>query len=304
MSVAIPEHFLRFADLSPSWAEWMDRLPRLMSTVVAEWRLRIDGVVATGEGALVVPVLTEDGTKAAAKFGWPHPEAEHEHLALRAWAGDGVVQLLRADPRRSVLLLERADASRDLTRMPVLAACEIIAGFYERLHRPAIPQLDRLSEQAARWSEELTILRAGNLVPRRYVEQAIALARDFAADPATDGALVHTDLHYFNVLAADREPWLVIDPKPLSGDPAYEVAPVLWNRWEEAAATGNLRTAILDRLYAVVDRAGLDEDRARAWVVVREMVNVKEAVASMQRGQALDTDWATIATTITKAVQR
>jgi streptomycin 6-kinase len=302
--VVIPEHFLRFAEISPSWSRWIDALPRLMSSVLAEWQLQVDGRVATGQGAVVVPVLTAEGRRAAVKFGWPHPEAEHEHLALRAWGGSGAVQLLRADPHRSVLLLERAHADRDLTTVPVLEACETIAGFYRRLHRLAIPQLDRLSDHAKRWANELTALRVDNLVPRRYVEQAASLARDFAADPATDGALLHTDLHYFNVLAADREPWLVIDPKPLSGDPAYEVAPVLWNRWDEAVATGNLRNAILDRLYAVVDTAELDEDRARAWVVVREMVNVKWAMESAGAGRPLDAHWVTIATTITKAVQR
>ena len=65
------------------------------------------------------------------------------------------------------------------------------------------------------------------------MEQAVSLGRDFVADPASVGTLIHGDLHYENVLAGDREPWLVIDPKPTSGDPHYEVAPLLWNRWDE-----------------------------------------------------------------------
>ena len=76
------------------------------------------------------------------------------------------------------------------------------------------------------------------------------------------------------MLAAEREPWLVIDPKPLSGDPAYEVAPLLWNRWEEAMSAVSPRQALLDRLFTVVDVAGLDEDRVRDWIIVREVCNV------------------------------
>ena len=57
-------------------------------------------------------------------------------------------------------------------------------------------------------------------------------------DAATTGTLIHGDLHYENVMAADREPWLAIDPKPMSGDPHYEIAPMLWNRFEELAAPG------------------------------------------------------------------
>ena len=269
---------------------------------MAAWSLTTDGPVSSGQTAVAVPVLTERGEAAVAKFGWPHPESEHEHLALRAWAGQGAVRLLQADPRRSVLLLERATADHDLTALPVIEACEVVAGLYPQLHRPAIPQLARLSDQAARWAEELSRLRTDPAVPRRYVEQAAGLARDFAADPATDGRLLHTDLHYFNVLAAEREPWLAIDPKPLSGEPAYEVAPMLWNRWDEAVATGNIRNALLDRMYALVDAAELDEDRVRAWVVVREMVNI--AWSLTDESAVTSDDWVTSAITIIKAVQR
>ena len=73
-------------------------------------------------------------------------------------------------------------------------------------------------------------------MPSRLVDQAVSLGRDFVTDPAIDSRMIHGDLHYFNVLAADREPWLVIDPKPMAGDPHYEVAPMLWNRWEEVVA--------------------------------------------------------------------
>lgn len=303
MSVELPEEFRGFANRSPEWADWLAALPRLVVDVLAEWSLVPDGAVLYGQSGCALPVSSSTGP-AVVKFGWPHPEARHEHLALRAWAGAGAVRLLQADPRRSVMLLERADAGRDLTSVPVLEACEVVAGLYGQLHRPAIPQLDLLSGHAARWAAELAALRDHPLVPRRYVEQAAALARDFAADPATDGLLVHTDLHYFNVLAADREPWLAIDPKPVSGEPAYEVAPMLWNRWHEAVASGNIRNAVLDRMFALVDAAELDEERVRAWVILREMVNIKWSLTE-GAGDAADlTTWVTTAITIIKAVQR
>jgi streptomycin 6-kinase len=254
-----------------------------------------------GETASVVPVRTRSGEPAALKVGWPHPEAEHEHLALRAWSGDGAVRLLRADPRRSAMLLERADPGHDLNQVPDREACEVVAALYSRLHRPAIPQLTRLSEHAAHWTGTLAELRGRDVVPRRFVDQAGSLARGFADDPATDGVLLHTDLHYANVLAAQREPWLVIDPKPMSGDPAYEVAPMLWNRWDEAVADGDPRGATLERMFTLVDLAGLDEDRVRAWVVVRMMVNAWWAITS---GAPDVATWLTQAVTLVKAVQR
>jgi streptomycin 6-kinase len=281
-------------------ARWRAQAPRLVAALCAEWQLRPDGAAMAGETASVLPVLTDTGEAAVLKVVWPHAEAEYEHLALRVWAGHGAVRLLRADPRRYALLLERADPGHDLHSLPDLEACEAVAAFYSRLHVAAPPQLDRLSAHAARWARELAALRSDR-VPRRFAERASALARDLAADPGTDGALLHTDLHYANVLAAQREPWLVIDPKPLSGDPAYEVAPMLWNRWDEVVGGGDLRTAVLRRMFALVDGAGLDEDRVRAWVSVRMMVNAKWALTS---GQPDPHRWLTQAVTLVKAVQR
>lgn len=268
--------------------------------LVERWELVEDGPAQHGFGAIVWPVRTKAGLPAALKIGWPHEEAEHEHLALRAYDGDGAVRLHTADPHHFALLLERADSSRDLNSVPVLEACEIIATLYGRLHRPALPQLRLLSDQAAGWAARLRKLHDHPAVPRRLIDQAAALAADFATDPATDGFIVHTDLHYFNVLAAEREPWLVIDPKPLSGDPCFEIAPLLWNRVEEAAATGNIRHALLERLFTVVDTAGLDEDRVRNWVIVRELVNV---MWTLEEDHAPD-NWLTNAIVIAKAVQR
>jgi streptomycin 6-kinase len=140
------------------------------------------------------------------------------------------------------------------------------------------------------------------------VDQATALGRGFASDPSTDGVLVHTDAHYANVLAADREPWLVIDPKPLSGDPHYEPAPLLWNRWPEIAADpSGVRRAVRRRLDTVVEGLGLDPDRARDWVVLREMCNalwVLEGAERSGRGlSAAAREELTVAVTIAKAVQ-
>ncbi len=299
MPVEIPAPFLAFAGRQEGWAEWLARLPRLVRDVVDEWELTPDGLAMHGECALVVPVRTRSGEAAVAKFSWPHPEAEHEHLALQAWGGDGAVRLLRADPRRWVMLLERVH-TRDLTTVPAVEACEIVAGLYKSVHVPALPQLRRLSDESRRWHDELLALPSDARVPRRYVEQAASLAGDFAADDATDGTMVHGDLHYFNVLAAERVPWLVIDPKPVSGEPCFDVAPLLWNRWSEVVATGDVRTAVRDRFHATIDTAMFDEERARDWVVVREIVN---AMWSIHDGCEPQPGWITRCIAIAKAVQ-
>ncbi|MET9275900.1 aminoglycoside phosphotransferase family protein [Kribbella sp. NPDC003557] len=301
MPVEIPAGLLVVASRGQDWADWLDRLPRLVRELLDEWQLRVDGTAAYGNCALVVPVLV-DGRPAVLKVQFPHWEAETEHLALRDWAGNGAVQLLRADPRRFALLLERLEP-RDLTTIDALDACEIVGRTYKRLHVPAGPQYRTLSGELRRWVDGFRQLPASAPVPHRYVEQAISLAEDFIADPATDGRLIHTDLHYENMLAADREPWLVIDPKPLSGDPHYEVAPLIWNRWDEVTAARDLRFAVQQRFWTAVDAAGFDEDRARAWVILRQMLNVLWTLQATSADESLPQDWLTRNIAIVKAVQ-
>ncbi|WP_395657760.1 aminoglycoside phosphotransferase family protein [Nocardioides sp.] len=306
MPVVVPPSFLAYAGRGPDFAGWLETLPGLLRDLLAEWELTLDGEPTHGHCAVVVPVRTAGGDRAALKVGWPHWEAEHEHLALQHWRGEGAVRLLRADPRRFALLLERLHPD-DLGGQWDVQACEVVGELYGRLHVPAPPQLVTLSSCVRRWSDELAVLPRDAPLPRRLVEQAVSLGRALAEDDATDGRLLHTDLHYANVLAGDREPWLAIDPKPLSGDPHYEVAPLLWNRWEELTAGGGpgVRRGVRARFHATVDAAGLDEDRARDWVVVRMLCNalwrLQDPPGTVR--VASDEEFLTTCVTIAKAVQ-
>ncbi|HRA51414.1 aminoglycoside phosphotransferase family protein, partial [Actinotalea sp.] len=238
--IRVPAGLLALPDRDPTWLPWLDALPRRVEDLLGDWSLVPDGAALHGRCALVVPVRTADGEPAALKVTWPHDEATLEHLALQHWHGEGAVRLLRADPHRWALLLERLGPT-DLTALDDVEACEVVGDLLTRLRHPAPPQLTPLSRRVAAWTDRLAALPPDAALPHRLVAHAVALGRAFTADPATDGTLLHTDLHDENVLAADRAPWLVIDPKPLSGDQHYEVAPSLWNRWDEVLATGDVR---------------------------------------------------------------
>lgn len=302
-SPAVPAGLAALAALGPAWADWLDGLPHLVADLLDDWALTPDGAPMHGRCAFVLPVRTEAGERAVAKLSLPHREAAAEHLALRRWGGRGAVQLLRADPHRFALLLERAKP-RDLRDLSTDEAVTVVAGLYRRLHVPALPQTPRLSAELARWADGLAALPRSAPVPRRYVEQAASLARTYAGDPATDARLLHGDLHDGNVLAALREPWLAIDPKPLAGDPHWEPAPLLWNRWSGAVGSGDLRGTLRRRLDLACDVGGLDPERARDLTVVRVMTNALwEIEDATRRGTAPDRDWLTRQVAVAKAVQ-
>lgn len=268
----------RAAESGVSGDLWLSRLPSLIDEHLDRWDLRPDGPSRHGQCALVIPVRLREkgvhgGDRAVLKMTWPHVQAQQEHLALRHWDGVGAVRLLAADPAAYTLLLERLDPDRELGSVSILEACEVIGRLFVTLNRPAGPQFDPLSRRAARW---VPTLEAGHpLVPRRLTEQAAATVRHLLTGEV-DGRLVHEDLHDLNVLApleADRGDWLAIDPKPVSGEWAYAVAPIVWNRAGETAAAYNQRVHVRLRAEIVADAAGLDPERVGRWTFVRLVLN-------------------------------
>jgi streptomycin 6-kinase len=244
-------------------ADWLAGLPALVESCLAKWDLTVDGESLHGVCALVLPVRRRGGERAVLKVTWPHDEAEHEALALSTWDGDGAVRLLAHDPAAWALLLERLDPHHSLRQAPVGEALAVVAGLVRRLDRPAPPGLRTVRDTAARWVRELPEENAGGLVPAELVAQAVAYCRELG--PRAGDHLVNEDLHYDNVLRAEREPWLVIDPKPIAGDREFGLIPLLWNRFDEVTAAGGLP--------AVVAAAGLDQELARRWTFVRAVDN-------------------------------
>jgi streptomycin 6-kinase len=276
-----------------------DRLP---ADLLEGLELTPDGDPLPSRTATVVPVRTRRGAAAVLKIGGADAESALEHLALTRWDGDGAVRLLRADPRRRALLLERL-TSTSLERSWDIEACETVARLYSRLHHPVGAPFQRLSDYLAEPLAGLAALPRSAPLPRRLVEQALALGKDLVTDTATDGVLVHTDLHYENVLLDEDGDWRAIDPKPLSGDPHYELAPMLWNRIEELQGPGSVesvRDGLRRRFHTLVDAAELDEHRARDWVVVRMVINAWWQLSGADPGRE---DWLTTCIAVAKAVQ-
>jgi streptomycin 6-kinase len=284
------------SDQGPSGAEWAAGLPRLLAGVLDDWGLEPAGPAMTGRTAVVVPVLRGDDV-VMLKVGWPHREAAAEHLALRHWGGRGAVRLVAADPSRGALLVEAVDPGRDLESADVDVddACAVIGDILRRLHVPAPPQVRTLSgfaaEQVARLAE------AGDRLPRRFVDRASRLVAELSQDPDCDTTLLHTDLHFGNVLAGQREPWLAIDPKPMAGHPGFELQPVLRNRTGELGKGPTFRYLVRRRLRVVCAAAGIDEDIARLWTIVN---SVFQANWSAEEG---DADGVTLHLAIAKALE-
>jgi streptomycin 6-kinase len=236
--------------------------------------LATDGPVTSGAVALIIPVACRDGSKAVLKLQPVDDETGGEPAALQAWAGQGAVRLLEHDPSSGAMLLERLDASRDLSTMPDdFAAAKIIAELLVQLNSvPAPPGMRRLSDVAAATlaGTPEAIRLAEDSDERQLLINCAARFEELITD-SLDNRLLHWDLHYFTTLSAldPERRWKAIDPKPLSGDSGFELLPALWNRWDDLVGTGDLPRALLRRFDLMTDVMGLDRSRAAAWTLGR-----------------------------------
>lgn len=248
---------------------WLATLPSTIATLARRWSIVVEAPFQPGgQAAWVAPARTADGRSVVLKVAWPHPEAAHEADGLRAWRGDGAVRLhgTCALDDAIALLIERCVPGTALAARPEPEQDVVIADRLNRLWREPAPghPFRSLQTMCDQWADEfdVKVSTGGPLQDPGLARDGIALFRALPAS-ADRNVTLCTDLHAGNVLAAGREPWLVIDPKPYVGDPHYDVVQHVINC--EERLSGDPRG--LARRMA--DLAGLDPDRVLLWVFAR-----------------------------------
>ena len=272
--VGVAERFVIPDDLARAAAkegrgDWLAELPALVAQIAADWRIEVgDPFLPGGATAWVAPARDHAGKDFVLKVCWRHPEAVHEADGLRAWAGAGAILLYQASElaEATVLLLERCRPGTQLRASPPEEHDLVIAGLLRRLWvepQPGHcfrPLSDMCDYWASRYEERSPAERGCLEAP--LAKEGICLLRELPRSGG-DVLLLHTDLHAGNVLAAEREPWLAIDPKPYVGDPAYDVTQHIFNGVfiEDADAS-----ALALRMARLLD---LDLDRILRWLFAR-----------------------------------
>ena len=225
-----------------------------------------------GQTAWVAPVRDRAGRELVLKVGWRHLEAEHEPDGLRAWRGQGAVLLYDSCQlgRSTALLLERCEPGTPLSTVrPEAEQDLIVASLLRRLWQaptaglPFRPLHAMCQAWVTEFHERLASLPPGTGVLDPGLARAGADLFLTLAGSADHEVLLCTDLHAGNVLAARREPWLVIDPKPFAGDPCYDVLQHMLNCEERLAADP---AGLAQRMADLLD---LDGRRVRLWLFAR-----------------------------------
>ncbi|HZU73964.1 MAG TPA: aminoglycoside phosphotransferase family protein [Acidimicrobiales bacterium] len=248
--------------------EWLARLPALVERFARQWSLDLEPAFTGLAGASwVAPAGVVDGVAAVLKVGMPSRESRTEAEGLRFFAGRGAVRLLRADDDEFVLVEERCLPGHDLSALDADAGNAVAAEVLRELWLPAPPpgRIESLADLAEEWIGGFARIEG---YPHRVVDVAVAQAGELAASQP-ELVVVHGDFNPGNVLRAERG-WLAIDPKPLVGEPAYDLAQLLANRLGVFEAS--LSEAQLSRqVDSLVEALGLDRRRVLGWAVVKSL---------------------------------
>src|SRR5688572_18035949 len=261
----VPARLLETCRTSTLGAEWLRQLPDVVHELANQWSLDVAAPFDSDEVscAWVAPVMRADGTAAVLKVGMPHFEAAHEIEGLRFWNGNPTVRLLASDEDLNAMLLEACEPGTNLRATTEPEQDRIIASLLRRLWRmpPSPHPFRKLADQLSVWADEARA-HFDEWPDPGLIEAGLALFRELP-QRAPSETLLATDLHAGNVLRAQREPWLVIDPKPFIGDPAYDATQHLLN------CRDRLRDDVYGTIRGFANLLGISHERVRLWTFAR-----------------------------------
>jgi streptomycin 6-kinase len=270
---------LKWLERSSEGQAWLSDLPGRIQTCAELWALRLEPPYRESYVSLVMPVTLTDKTPAVLKLQFPHPESEHEAEALRRWNGHGAVRLFAYERQYHALLMEKCEPGDPLSGIAPDEALEELTEILSRLWIEADEPFVSLREESAQWLESLPLSweRAGRPFEIELLDAALHAIQNLRETQGQQ-VLVNQDLHGDNVLRAKREPWLVIDPKPLVGEREFSIAPIV-----RSYEFGHSQKATVDRLDGLTKALGLDRERARLWALAQTLAWSFESERALDR---------------------
>jgi len=272
MALRIPDGLVASCRSTPERTAWLHHLPDTVEKLKHLWALKPEELLDAEEPSCsyVAAVRCKNGTQAVLKVAMPHIEGEHEIQGLRFWDGDPTVRLLAADDDLGAMLLERCNPGMPLRTLPECDQDVVISRLLRRLWRsPSTAHPFRsLSYLTQYWTSE-TLAYAEHWPDAELVGEGLRLFKELSRSATTE-VLLATDLHAGNVLRAEREPWLVIDPKPFVGDAAYDATQHLFN------CRARLQSDPERTIRSFSDLLGVEHERVRLWTFARAAAAPRE----------------------------
>ena len=259
-----------------SGAAWLENLGELITFYEKSWSIRVGAPLENLSYNYIAPAVRDDDQQVILKLGHPNEELTSEINALIRFDGKGSVRLLEFDHARGAMLLERLIPGDSLlTIRDDSEATRIAARVMRDLWQPApvgddFPTVDR-------WAMGMRRLRnhfdgGTGPLPEKLVEKAEQLFPDLLSTMG-EPVLLHGDLHHENILRANRQPWIAVDPKGVIGEPAYETGALLRNMKQELLAQPDPSHIVARRVESLCDELGFEPQRVLEWGLAQAVLS-------------------------------
>jgi len=275
----IPEDFASFMLelFGEEGRAWLDRLPAILAACEERWNVTIGAPVGNLSFNYVAPAVLADGTEVIVKTGLTD-EFPSQPEALRHFAGRGMVQLVAYDEHDAAMLLERLKPGTSLRTVEhdgfaIAAAVDVM----RKLWHP-LPQKHYPFPTVCDWGKGFARLRklyhggTGPFPPAMF-DKAEQLYAELSASMA-EPVLLHGDLHQDNILSAEREPWLAVDPKGVIGEPVFETGALLRNFWPDILSMPDPKALVARRIDQLATALGFDRERIYNWGFAQAVLSV------------------------------
>ncbi|WP_189027246.1 aminoglycoside phosphotransferase family protein [Nocardia rhizosphaerihabitans] len=267
---------------------WLGELPGLVEKLCGTWGLTVIGpAFGGGTHAFVAPVRRGDGSVAVLKVPVVDEENVAEATGLFCYGGDGAVTLYGFDAGSGAMLMEWARPGEPLLAQPGFPSLEgrpenasrvrLACTLLRRLRREPVgvpedyPTLPTATDMVERWTSRLQHPEPelAEVLPEDLRERALAWCARLAV-PAGPLLVVNRDTHLGNIVAAEREPWLLIDPKPYLGEAAFDAGFLIMIQVQSAPTPEHARAVVA----ATARDLDIPADRANGWAFLRAIEEI------------------------------
>jgi streptomycin 6-kinase len=254
---------------------WLDRLPEIIREIERKWSLEIEKPFPNLSYHFVAPCVFKTGGEAVVKIGFPGERATtfREVRMLEFMDGDGICKLLRFDEKRLALLLEKVTPGENLKAIcgsgddarAVEIAIKILRNFWRA--PPENIEFPRMEK----WFDVLKKAEKTGFAPG-YVKRARRFFDELSA-AGERKTLLHGDFHHENILSAEREPFLVIDPKGIIGDIGYDLSVFMINHAEWLKSEPDLEKKLDAAIRAFSEAFEIEPQNLRRWIFAHSVLS-------------------------------
>jgi streptomycin 6-kinase len=274
--MVIPENFKQtmFRIYGQKGLDWLDTLPSLLDEFSQRWSLTLLPPFEPFSYNYIVPAITAEGRDAVLKTGFPNPELLTEIYALRHYAGQGSVQLLESNTEKQIMLLERIRPGENLfdsddDQQSTLIAAQLM----QQLWKPVAEE--QLFPTTTHWMRNLFDLQPQTTpVDNSLIDIAQQLTKALLVSEA-NFVLLHGDLHHWNILSAERQPWLAIDPKGIVGEPIFDISALLRNPVSRIISMPDFADTTRLRLNILAEVLGFEKKYMLQWSLAQAVLSAQ-----------------------------